>query len=406
MRVDLRKSEGTPLGWVLRRAFENPIPSDVPLADPAEALACAKRHQLVGRIVSRTKLDDLTRELGSEVVAEFKKGYASVAVDSLRLEATVRQCAKLAAARGTRLLCLKGAALHLQRICRPGVRSACDVDLLVDEGRAEDMWHALVRSGWIPLKPAKEQHFHLRGLVPPGGGQPVELHTRLWGLSLDGGDSVRLADLDAARLVTPIPGNEMLFAPEAVSLWAHVLVHAFALHWGQPLHHCFLRAIGDLVDIEDSAGGFSDSARTSGLNTVQSSLPRSRLRKVLGLVDCLRAGDFAAEARKDAPQSSFLAYLLATKEDEDFRQVILARDAVKRWRRIGLVRALRDGGGRSAPEAISAEVVGQPVVTGTVESLAVRVWRRIVYLAGALSGDLWAWVRVASRNWRLVFLRP
>ncbi len=325
--------------WMLLRAFgpaEAPSPA---AADPAAALALARRFEVSARIAVRQGRPALTAELGEGGAAGFAQDRARAAAVGLRLMEEVRRVAGLAAPLGIPLVCLKFAALEASGLLAAGSRGACDADLLAPEERAGELWRALVAAGFRGSGLPEAEH-QLPALVGPRGAV-VEIHRHLPGVRLEGAASATFAALEAAGLLRPLPdlpGRCAAPAPEVQA--AHALVHGLGQHGYWPSSYSLLKMVGDLIDL-----GGAEGAVPGWAAWVSRDVPPAEIAAACLLVRRLAAGEDPA-GWPPGPEAELLRHILAGRLDPAYESAL----------RLGLFR--RQPSERSRPVQLARAVLG------------------------------------------------
>jgi Uncharacterised nucleotidyltransferase len=295
--------------WMLLRAFG---PAESPFAgavEPAAALAMARLFEVSPRIAARHGRERLSRELGAETADGFARDRAAAAAVGLRLMAAARRIAERAAPLGVPVAFLKFAALEGTGRLAPGSREACDVDALVPEDRAGELWRALLAAGYRASGLPEPEH-QLPALADPEGSA-VEIHRLLPGVRLAGGSSATYEALARAGLLVTLPdfpGRCSAPAPEVLA--AHAVVHGLAQHGFWPSTYSLLRMVADLIDL----GPLTDRA----LAWVAQDVSADEAEAVRRLCSRLAAGEDAAGW--DAPEETLLRHVLAGRLDPGYER--------------------------------------------------------------------------------------
>jgi hypothetical protein len=351
--------------WMLLRTF-GPAGAPFPaLADPAAALALARRFEVSARIAVRQGRQALTAELGEGAAAGFARDRARAAAVGLRLMEEVRRVAGLAASLGIPLVCLKFAALEGTGLLAAGSREACDVDLLAPEERAGELWRALVTAGFRGSGLPEAEH-QLPALIGPRGAV-VEIHRHLPGVRLEGAASATFAALEAAGLLRPLPdlpGRCAAPAPEVQA--AHVVVHGLGQHGYWPSSYSLLKMVGDLSDLGVAEGAGQGHQGQQGLQGkgivlvpevpgvpavpgwaawVSRDVSPAEIAAAGGLVRRLAAGEDPA-GWPPGPEAELLRHILAGRLDSAYASAL----------RLGLFR--RQPSERSRPVQLARAVLG------------------------------------------------
>jgi hypothetical protein len=308
--------------WMLLRAFG---PLDAPFletVEPAAALALARRFEISARIAARQGGERLATELGEAAAAAFAHDRRSAAAVGLRLMGEAGRVAAVAAGLGIPLVFLKFAALEAAGVLAAGSRGACDVDLLAPEGRARELWSALVAAGFRSSGLPEAEH-QLPALVWPQGGA-VEVHRTLPGVRLAGpaDRSARYETLEAAGLLRPLPAFPgRCAAPPPEVLAAHVLVHGIGQHGFWPASYPLFKMVADLVDLGGlgELGALTDRA----LGWVARDVSPAEAAAVRGLVARLTAGEDPASWPPAATgEATLLRHLLAGRLDPAYERAL------------------------------------------------------------------------------------
>jgi hypothetical protein len=324
--------------WMLLRAFG---PAGAPAAapaDPAAALALARRFEVSARIAVRQGLQALTAELGEGAAAGFARDRARAAAVGLRLMEEVRRVAGVAAPLGIPLACLKFAALEATGMLAAGSRGACDVDLLAPEERAGELWRALVAAGFRASGLPEAEH-QLPALAGPRGAV-VEIHRHLPGVRLEGAASATFAALEAAGLLRPLPdlpGRCAAPVPEVQA--AHVLVHGLGQHGYWPSSYSLLKMVGDLIDL-----GVAEGAVPGWAAWISRDVSPAEIAAAGGLVRRLAAGEDPTGWQ--GPEEELLRHILAGRLDPAYESAL----------RLGLFRPQPSE--RSRPVQLARAVLG------------------------------------------------
>jgi hypothetical protein len=303
--------------WMLLRAFGPPGAPSVAAIDPESALLAARLFEMSARIASRQGRARLAAELGEGGAAGFQRDQAAAAALGLRLRALAVEVAEAAGALGLPLAVLKFAALEAAGLTALGSRSACDLDVLAPEGRADDLQRALLARGWrLSGMPASEHQ--LPPVEHPHGGI-VEVHRVILGVRLDGGASATVEALERHGLLRPLPGlPDGCSAPAAEVLAAHALVHGIGQHGYWPASYSLLKMIGDLIDL-----GFPGDEALAGRAAplVARDVTAGEAAAARSLGSALAAGtDLLADrdARRSDPGAVLLRHILAGRLDEEY----------------------------------------------------------------------------------------
>jgi putative nucleotidyltransferase-like protein len=350
--------------WMLLRAFG---PAGAPFGapvDPQAALAMARRFEVSARIMARQGRQRLAGELGAEAAAGFGRDRVAAAAVGLRLMAAARRAASAAAALGVPVVFLKFVALEGAGILAAGSRDACDVDALVPEDRAGELWRALVAAGWRASGLPEAEH-QLPALADPEGGV-IEIHRLVLGVRLDGGASAGFEALDRRGLLVPLPGFPgRCAAPAREVQAAHVLVHGLGQHGYWPSSYSLLRMVADLmdlgIDLETEFGWVAKDVSPAEAGAVRALCAR------------LAAGEDPA-AGWDGPEEALLRHVLAGRLVPEYETAL----------RLGLFRAQPSD--RSRPVQLARTVLGAVLLTDAqIDSLYGRPRTRLGYLGRRLA---------------------
>jgi len=294
---------------MLLRAFgpvESPFAES---ADPAAALALARRFEVSARIAARQGRERLARELGTETADGFARDRASAAAVTMRLMAAARRLAAWAAPLGVPVVLLKFAALEATGRLAPGSREACDVDALVPETQAGELWRALVAADYQASELPEPEH-QLPTLADPEVGA-VELHRLLPGVRVAGGSSATWEMLDRAGLLVPLPdfpGHCSAPAPEVLA--AHAVVHGLGQHGFWPSSYSLLKMVADLIDLGTLTG--------RAIAWVARDVSADEAEAVRRLCSRLVAGEDPAGWQ--APEETLLRHILAGRLDPGYER--------------------------------------------------------------------------------------
>ena len=297
---------------MLLRAFG---PAGAPFSavvEPATALALARRFELAARIAARQGRDRLASELGAEAAESFSRERTAAAGAGMRLMAAAHRIAAQAEALAVPIAFLKFVALEGTGLLAAGSREACDIDALVPEARAEDLWQALVASGYRSSGLPEPEH-QLPALEDPEGGI-VELHRRLLGVRLDGGPSTTYEALASRRLLVPLadfPSHCTAPSPEVQA--AYILVHGLGQHGYWPASYSLFKMAADLIDLGPLAG--------HSVAWVARDVSRDEAEAVRRLCARLAAGeDCTVDAQ--APEATLLRHFLAGRLDPEYERAL------------------------------------------------------------------------------------
>ena len=167
-------------------------------------------------------------------MCRLKNAHAASAKRSITLVRNLVRVEALLSSAGIDWAALKGAFLSLHAYPEPALRPVRDLDILVEQDRAEEAFELLLKSGFerrpdeaIPHD--KGHRRHLPALIEPETGMIVELHTRLF----DSGDPAAIQSFARRALTranrTPVAGREIPYLlPHDNAL--HLIVHAALDH--------------------------------------------------------------------------------------------------------------------------------------------------------------------------------
>jgi hypothetical protein len=212
----------------------------------------------------------------------------AAAAQGLALTATGRAVQEVARALRIPVAFLKFIALERSGFLAAGSRTASDVDVLVPSREAQRLQRELLRSGFVPTGSPGYEH-QLPSLLC-GNGIPVELHTMVLGLRLDGRRSASFEDLDQADLLLGSSESPGSFVPKPGVLLAHALVHGLAQHGAAPSAYPPLRVLSDVIDITAGAGVDGDLARVQPL--ISRDVSTADLASITALRDLCVAGTY------------------------------------------------------------------------------------------------------------------
>jgi hypothetical protein len=309
--------------WMLLRAFGPPGAPFAGPFDPRDALVAARRFEMSSRIASRQGRDRLAAELDPAAAAGFQRDHAAAAALGLRFLALAGEVAEAAAPLGLPLVLLKFAALEKAGFAALGARSACDLDILAPEERADELQHTLLALGWRHSGMPAMEH-QLPPIEHPNGGV-VEVHRLILGVRLDGGASATVASLARHDLLRPfddLPGR--CAAPAVEVLAAHALVHGLGQHGWWPGSYSLLKTFADLVDLGfHGAPGDQDAAlATRAAAFVAQDVTAAEAAAAVDLCTALAAGtDLLAAGEPSAGAAGaavLLRHILAGRLDAEY----------------------------------------------------------------------------------------
>lgn len=310
---------------MLLRAFGPPgAPFAGPL-DPRDALVAARRFEMSSRIASRQGRERLAGELEPAAAAGFQRDHAAAAATGLRFLALAGEVAEAAAPLDLPLVLLKFAALEKAGFAALGARSACDLDILAPEERAEELQQALLALGWRHSGMPAMEH-QLPPIEHPNGGV-VEVHRLILGVRLDGGASATVEALGRHDLLRPfadLPGR--CAAPAVEVLAAHALVHGLGQHGWWPASYSLLKTIADLIDLgahhpdttPDTMPGATLAARAAAL--VAQDVTAAEAAAAFELCAALSEGTdlLAMDAEPSTGAAVLLRHILAGRLDAEY----------------------------------------------------------------------------------------
>lgn len=302
---------------MLLRAFGPPGAPFPGAVEPGAALKAARLFEMSARIAARQGRERLAAELGADAAGGFHRDRAAATAAGMRLLAAARQVAEAAAPRSIPLAFLKFAALELEGRLVAGSRGACDVDVLVPEERAGELWDALRAAGWRGSGMPEAEH-QLPALVAPSGAV-VEIHRLLPGVRTEGGRSARLDALERQGLLSllpDLPGSCSVPAPEVQA--AHALVHGLGQHGWWPASYSLLKMVADLIDLGDGA------LTPRALAWVERDVPAAEAAAAVRLCERFVVGE-----DPDGPEEPLLRHILAGRLDPTYESAL----------RLGLFRA-------------------------------------------------------------------
>ena len=196
-----------------------------------DALAASHPNwRAVGQLAEREKLlpilwsymRDHAEVIPTEVREAFRRQAAVTEFRMALTESALRQTVEALAAKGIRVMLLKGAALATTVYGSFARRPMGDLDILVDSKEAGRAWQVMREAGWtLELEGGEEfyEHLnHLPGLLDPGGLQLVlEIHRSMLPLTgpfaLDETElwrEARSAQLGFTRVWVPSDRHQLL----------------------------------------------------------------------------------------------------------------------------------------------------------------------------------------------------
>ncbi|MFQ5527089.1 MAG: nucleotidyltransferase family protein [Thermoanaerobaculia bacterium] len=272
------------LDWVLRAAFSASRLRRSGELDAATAWKIAETHALCERIGARRRADELPDELD----ALFRRAHARAAAVVLLYEKTAGEVAEIAARVDAPIAFLKGLALILSGVVPAGARSFSDIDVLVPQNRADELFAELERHEFA-ASPAEATEQHLPELRPPGGGS-LEIHFALRGIEIEPGEPARfetLLDTGALEGFAGFPGTGYL--PIRSLMTAHALVHGFQQHLLRPSSYPLFRMVADLIDLAPEERHWTEVERLWH-PTIEHAVSRNSFEAAARLCAALRAG--------------------------------------------------------------------------------------------------------------------
>ncbi len=203
--------------------------------EPTAAWRClAHRTELV-RLLRREdaaiwlhrRLHDLGLERDTPLAAGLRRVAHQHLAAGLRVDAEARQVLDLLHRAGLPVMPIKGPARRIaaERYPYADARSTTDVDLLMPGDVAAHAWQLLQANGYAPVRTTvapHDDHFHLPGLVGPGGVS-VELHTST-SAEVPAAEAWRRQSTDSETV--PWNGMDVRIPPATELLW-HAVTHAF-----------------------------------------------------------------------------------------------------------------------------------------------------------------------------------
>ena len=206
--------------------------ADIAATDPHRIMEIAGAHRLLQALApgleGRLEVGaPLAAALPEDAVLFLREMRAGNGRRNARLAAALGQAGRTLAAGGIAAVALKGGAELAQEAGRDAPvpdRFAGDLDLLVEEVRAEVAQQLLIGAGWregeMP-RIERARHHHLPPLVHPDHPGMIELHRRV-------GHAPVAAALPAAEVIsraqaTALPGIRV---PDPADRLAHLALHA------------------------------------------------------------------------------------------------------------------------------------------------------------------------------------
>ena len=317
------------LTWLLGAAFGPELPAAA--GDPAGVAELARRFDLGPRIVARHGAARVEERLGPAAEELVRAHRRAVAV-GLAGERTALELARRAAASGSDIIFLKGAALRLVAPGAPGWRPLVDLDVLLDREQGARLRQALVADGWAAAEePGNPQH--LPPILDPRG-TAVDIHFRLRGVRVAAERWATAGELLAAGLCRPAGLADGAWVPRPPLLAAHLAAHAIEQHGSRPGTYPLLRTVADLVDLE----AVDPLSRSEILAMVADELGADELAALFGLARALAAGRTSGGGEAEGGAEILLRHVVAGALDADYRRGLAIDHTAGRLRQ-----ARRDG---------------------------------------------------------------
>jgi len=314
---------GEELSWVMRRSFGPTRPGGgggVSSPERVERLATALG--LGSRIVARCGFEVICDELGAEVAEKLRQCFIESAAQQLIYEEVLGRAGRLADSLGTRVIVLKGVALHALGRSPFGGRPVSDLDLLVVGGKARLLQAALIREGWRERDmPEGEQH--LPGLIHSAGAR-IEIHLVLRGVYWPGSsEALSATRLLSEGLCVPDPGGRAgVLVPCDDVLVAHAIVHALVQHGYEVGSYPVLRILSDLQDIGWGRSRLGAFMRR-GYRWISGDVAEEEVRGLFELVWSLQGGGCPARiAQEDSPAGRMLRHLVGVLSDRSYQKAV------------------------------------------------------------------------------------
>jgi len=362
--------------------------------DAEAATDLARLFDLAARIASRTPLEVLEAELGSETAGWFREEHTGAAARSLVADRVCRDVAAAGGALGLDLVFLKGAALHLAGMVAPGSRNMSDVDVLAQGDGARRLQAAMVEAGCKVFE-ARESEHQLQ-LLTHRLGLGIEIHKIIPGVRLGGGSSATASELIERGLVLPAPGLEDgCYLPSDEVVLAHLLVHGIAQHGMAPDAYPMSRMLADVQDI-----GVGDDGWETAIRWIERDASREEVEAVAGLVRRLGAGeDPAVVAAGDDDEGALLRHVLAGVLDESYAKSMKFRSLTAKPKDVTRARALtKTMRGALFPTKAQIDILYGPPRT-ELGYWGWRLWRPFDLVGRAWRyGTAWVAHRFRNRN--------
>lgn len=388
------------LEWVLQRAFG---PLDLPAFRVGEGALgtisdLVRRFSLTERIGSRVPTEILEKELGEDLVREFREATLRSAVLSIVADRICHQIAELGGRLGLPLIFLKGAALQLSGKVSSGSRNMCDVDVLVSEEGAMRLQCALVEGGCRPLEVPESEH-QLQFLTHPEG-LGIEVHKIIPGVRLDGRSSATARRLVERELVQPAPGlNDGSFLPTDDVLLAHLLVHGIAQHGMSPHSYPMARMLADVQDLGVDEGRLQEFVNR-GFAWIAKDVSREEAAAAASLAGRLQRGE-APEAIAASGDGAgvLLRHLVAGTLDEGYDHSMRFGSLTVKPTDIGWLRSVAKAlQGALLPTKAQIDILYGPP-RSELGYWGWRLWRPFDLMRRAIRyGTAWLRQRARSRN--------
>ncbi len=317
--------------WLLAAAFGPRLPALAGHTDAEDLAALAERLDLGARVGSRHDAEDLSAAVGEALARRFLDARRRAVATTLLYEEMALRVAAAAAELHLPILFLKGFALHQAGIAVPGSRSFSDLDLLAPSGRAEELQESLVAGGFAPFDSPPNEH-HLPALVDARAGA-VEIHFRVWGVSIAGRRWATLEDLEAAGLAAPavgIPGRALLPAPDLLA--AHAIAHGLGQHGARPGTYPLLKVFADLADLLPDRGA-RERFLAGPARWVEPGVGRAEVEATARLAEVLAEGRVPARAAggSEGDAAGLLAHALAGA-DAEYQESLRLAHLAERFR--------------------------------------------------------------------------
>ncbi|MEO6325459.1 MAG: nucleotidyltransferase family protein [Thermoanaerobaculia bacterium] len=276
--------------WALLRAY-GPLGRPFPRRFTADRVfSIAESLDLAARIAARTSRLALDAELGSESAERFRASRMATAAQSLALAIAARSVEVVAKSLAIPVAFLKFVALERSGLVAASSRAASDVDVLVPAKDAGRLQRELIRNGFT-LSGSPGYEHQLPALISRDGA-PIELHTMVLGVRLDGRRSASFESLARADLLLPASASGGS-VPKPEVLLAHALVHGLAQHGAAPWAYPTLRVLSDVIDLGSASvtnGDGDDLARV--LPWISRDVSRADLASITELRDRCLTGTY------------------------------------------------------------------------------------------------------------------